>query len=70
MRPQPFSGGRGLSFVGLAVYKAVPSDSANRIAQLRQKHNLIQAQLAERLGGSAAAVTHREKGLACPSAKN
>lgn len=71
MRPQSlFWGLRLFCLLSLPVYKAIPSDSASRIAQLRQKHSLTQAQLAERLGVSCATVNRWESGVARPSAKS
>ncbi len=52
------------------MHYAVPSDSASRIKQLRRKHGLTQARLAERLGVSSGLVSRWENEAARPSARS
>ena len=51
------------------MHNAVPPDSATRIKQVRQKHGLTQARLAEHLGVSYVTVNRWENGAARPSAR-
>ena len=55
--------------MGVPVYNAVPADFASRIKQLRQKHGLTQANLAEHLGVSYVTVNRWENEVARPSAR-
>ena len=53
----------------MPVYDTVPPDFASRIKQLRQKHGLTQANLAERLGVSYVTVNRWENEAGRPSTR-